>query len=98
MGETGTRPVIAHGNGHTGRWFFLSLINELRLLEHLGLQDEDLRQYKHEGPVPPGTPVTEAVLKEYAPWWYHKDIHSGATDGFANFRAIRDMQRRALDV
>lgn len=90
---TRARPVIAHGNGHTGRWFLSALIGELRLMQHLGLRDEELRHLKHEGPVPPGTPLTEELIQEYAPWWYQEGIHAGALDGFQTFRMVRDLQR-----
>lgn len=89
---TGAQPIIAHGNGHTGRWFLASLYGELNLLAHLGLTQEELSHLRFEGPVAPGTPVTEEVKAEYCPWWYMPGMHKGATDGFATFRMIREMQ------
>merc|ERR1711924_47011 len=58
---TGAHPVVAHGNGHTGRWFLSALYSEMQLLEHLGLSMEELAHLKHEMPVAPGTAVTEEV-------------------------------------
>lgn len=89
---TGQRPIVAHGNGHTGRWFLSALYDEMKLLDHLGITMAELQHLKHEMPVPPGTPVTEEVKKEYCPWWYMPGMHKGATDGFATFRMIREMQ------
>lgn len=89
---TGERPVVAHGNGHTGRWFLAALYSEMRLLDHLGLSMEELSHLPHEMPVPPGTAVTEEVKARYCPWWYMPGMHKGATDGFATFRMIREMQ------
>eukprot|EP00929_Paragymnodinium_shiwhaense_P061134 TRINITY_DN30529_c0_g1_i1.p1 TRINITY_DN30529_c0_g1~~TRINITY_DN30529_c0_g1_i1.p1 ORF type:complete len:437 (-),score=87.64 TRINITY_DN30529_c0_g1_i1:14-1324(-) len=89
---TGQRPVVAHGNGHTGRWFFSSLYSDMKLLDYLGLTMEEIAHLKHEMPVAPGTQVTEEVKKEYCPWWYMPGMHKGATDGFATFYMIRRMQ------
>eukprot|EP00931_Biecheleriopsis_adriatica_P044471 TRINITY_DN25438_c0_g1_i1.p1 TRINITY_DN25438_c0_g1~~TRINITY_DN25438_c0_g1_i1.p1 ORF type:complete len:391 (+),score=62.82 TRINITY_DN25438_c0_g1_i1:61-1233(+) len=89
---TGQTPVVAHGNGHTGRWFLSAMYSEMQLLEHLGLRMEDLQHLPHEMPVPPGTKVTEEIKAEYCPWWYMPGMHKGATDGFATFRMIREMQ------
>lgn len=89
---TGQRPVVAHGNGHTGRWFLSALYSEMRLLEHLGVTRAELQHLRHEMPVPPGTAVTEEVKARYCPWWYMPGMHKGATDGFATFRMIREMQ------
>lgn len=89
---TGQLPVVAHGNGHTGRWFLSALYSDMRLLEHLGLTMEELAHLQHEMPVPPGTPVTEDIKAQYCPWWYMPGLHKGATDGFATFRMIRAMQ------
>ncbi|CAK0900775.1 unnamed protein product [Prorocentrum cordatum] len=91
---TGERPVVAHGNGHTGRWFLSALFAEMRLLQFLGLRMEELAHLPHEMPVAPGTAVTEEVKAQYCPWWYMPGMHKGATDGFATFYMIRDMQRR----
>lgn len=89
------RPVVAHGNGHTGRWFLSELYSELALLRRLGLEDgRVLGRLPHEMPVPPGTAVTEEVKAEYCPWWYSPGLHSGATDGFSTFRKVRQMQVR----
>jgi len=89
---TGQRPVVAHGNGHTGRWFLSALYSEMRLLDHLGLTMEEISHLPHEMPVPPGTDVTEDIKAQYCPWWYMPGMHKGATDGFATFYMIRDMQ------
>merc|ERR1712194_44372 len=89
---TSSMPLIAHGNGHTGRWFLSALYDEMRLLEHLGLTMEELAHLDHEMPVAPGTAVTEEVKAQYCPWWYTPGLHKGATDGFATFRMIREMQ------
>lgn len=89
---TRERPIIAHGNGHTGRWFLADFISETRLLEHLGLGMEELSHLKHELPVAPGTAVTDEVKAEWCPWWYMPGMHKGATDGFATFYMIREMQ------
>lgn len=89
---TASRPVVAHGNGHTGRWFLAALYSEMRLLEHFGLSMDELAHLRHEMPVAPGTEVTEEVKAEYCPWWYTPGLHRGATDGFATFRMIRAMQ------
>mmetsp|Transcript_132923 Transcript_132923/g.413277 ORF Transcript_132923/g.413277 Transcript_132923/m.413277 type:complete len:305 (+) Transcript_132923:6-920(+) len=89
---TGQRPVVLHGNGHTGRWFLSALYSEMRLLDHLGITPAELEHLKHEMPVPPGTAVTEEIKAEYCPWWYMPGMHKGATDGFATFRMIREMQ------
>lgn len=88
---TGTRPLVLHGNGHTGRWFLSALYSEMRLLDHLGLTMEELAHLKHEMPVAPGTSVTEEVKAKYCPWWYMPGMHKGATDGFETFRMIRAM-------
>jgi len=88
---TGKRPVVAHGNGHTGRWFLSSLFSEVGLLEHLGLTMAELSHLPHELPVAPGTPVTEEVKAQYCPWWYMPGLHKGATDGFEGFYRIREM-------
>merc|ERR1711862_697574 len=88
---TKARPVVAHGNGHTGRWFLSALYSEMRLLDHFGLTMEDLAHLDHEMPVAPGTAVTEEVKAKYCPWWYTPGLHKGATDGFAGFRMIREM-------
>ncbi|CAE7893639.1 PLOD3 [Symbiodinium microadriaticum] len=90
--QTLQRPVVAHGNGHTGRWFLSALYSEMKLLDHLGLRMEELQHLQHEMPVPPGTEVTEEIKAEYCPWWYMPGVHKGATDGFATFRMIREMQ------
>jgi len=89
---TGEQSVVAHGNGHTGRWFLSSLYSELSLLDHLGLTMEELAHLDHETPVAPGTRVTEEVKAKYCPWWYTPGLHRGATDGFATFRMVREMQ------
>ncbi|CAK9025313.1 Uncharacterized protein R699 [Durusdinium trenchii] len=57
---TQSQPLVAHGNGHTGR----------KLLDHLGLSMAELQHLQHEMPVPPGTEVTEEIKAEYCPWWY----------------------------
>lgn len=88
---TGEMPVVAHGNGHTGRWFLSAMYSEMKLLQHLGLSMEELKHLQHEMPVPPGTEVTEEIKAEYCPWWYMPGMHKGATDGFATFRSIREM-------
>merc|ERR1712194_899263 len=90
--QTGHQPIVAHGNGHTGRWFLSALYSDLRLLPHLGLSMEELADLPHEMPVPPGSEVTEAIKAQYCPWWYVPGMHKGATDGFATFRMIREMQ------
>merc|ERR1712151_1263780 len=79
---TGARPIVAHGNGHTGRWFLSSLYSEMNLLQHLGLTMDEIAHLKHEMPVAPGTAVTEDVKAKYCPWWYMPGMHKGATDGF----------------
>lgn len=89
---TGARPIIAHGNGHTGRWFLSALYSDMHLLDRLGLTMEELAHLDHEMPVAPGTLVTEEVKAKYCPWWYMPGVHKGATDGFATFRMIRAMQ------
>ncbi|CAJ1409947.1 unnamed protein product [Effrenium voratum] len=88
---TKERPVVAHGNGHTGRWFLSAMYSEMQLLQYLGLSMGELQHLRHEMPVPPGTQVTEEIKAEYCPWWYMPGMHKGATDGFASFRQIRDM-------
>lgn len=88
---TRQRPVVVHGNGHTGRWFLSSLYSEMRLLEHLGLTMAELAHLKYEMPVAPGAAVTEEIKTKYCPWWYSPGLHKGATDGFASFRMIREM-------
>lgn len=92
---TRQQPVVAHGNGHTGRWFLSSLYSDMKLLDHLGLTREEISHLPHEMPVPPGTEVTEEIKAEYCPWWYMPGMHKGATDGFGTFYMIRDMQRGA---
>lgn len=89
---TNKQCVIAHGNGHTGRWFLSSFYSEAGLLDHLGLTMEELAHLKHEMPVAPGTLVTEEVKAEYCPWWYMPGMHKGATDGFEVFYMVRQMQ------
>eukprot|EP00927_Polykrikos_kofoidii_P085376 TRINITY_DN9279_c0_g1_i1.p1 TRINITY_DN9279_c0_g1~~TRINITY_DN9279_c0_g1_i1.p1 ORF type:complete len:386 (+),score=60.20 TRINITY_DN9279_c0_g1_i1:243-1400(+) len=89
---TGERPVVAHGNGHTGRWFLAGLYSELRLLDFLGLQMADLAHLSHEMPVAPGTRITQEVKEKYCPWWYVNGLHKGATDGFETFYQIQRMQ------
>ena len=88
---TGETPIVAHGNGHTGRWFLSAMYSEMKLLDHLGLDMTELQHLQHEMPVPPGTEVTEEIKAEYCPWWYMPGMHKGATDGFATFRSIREM-------
>lgn len=92
---TSEMPVVAHGNGHTGRWFLSAMYSEMKLLDHLGLRMDELQHLQHEMPVPPGTEVTEEIKAEYCPWWYMPGMHKGATDGFATFRSIRDMLCKA---
>jgi len=89
---TRAQPVVAHGNGHTGRWFLSALYSEMRLLDHLGLTMQEISHLPHEMPVPPGTVVTEEIKAEYCPWWYMPGMHKGATDGFETFYMIREMQ------
>lgn len=91
---TSERPLVAHGNGHTGRWFLSALYAELNLLDHLGLTMDELRHLPHEMPVPPGTIVTDEIKSKYCPWWYTPGLHKGASDGFSVFYMIRDLQRR----
>jgi len=89
---TGQWPIVAHGNGHTGRWFLADLYSKMRLLDHLGLTMEEVSHLRHEMPVAPGTEVTEDIKAKYCPWWYTPGLHRGATDGFETFRMIRAMQ------
>merc|ERR1712050_527375 len=79
---TGGCQLVAHGNGHTGRWFLSSLYSEMQLLDYLGLKSEEIAHLQHEMPVPPGTVVTDEIKAKYCPWWYMPGIHKGATDGF----------------
>ncbi|CAK9063651.1 unnamed protein product [Durusdinium trenchii] len=67
---TQSQPLVAHGNGHTGRWFLSAMYSEMKLLDHLGLSMAELQHLQHEMPVPPGTEVTEEIKAEYCPWWY----------------------------
>jgi len=92
--HTQTQPLIAHGNGDTGRWFLSALYHELQLLDKLGLTTQELAHLPHEMPVPPGTPVAEADKMSYEPWHFDPKFHSKVTDGFATFRMIRDLQRQ----
>jgi len=62
---TGERPVVIHGNGHTGRWFMTGLWREMRFLERAGLTVEDLAHLPHDGPVPPGTVPDEATRRNW---------------------------------
>lgn len=62
---TGERPVVYHGNGHTGRWFMQKLWRDLRFLERIGLTQEDLAHLPHDGPVAPGTWPDEATERNW---------------------------------
>eukprot|EP00434_Breviolum_minutum_P020292 symbB.v1.2.017895.t1/scaffold1392.1/size121922/2 len=53
--KTEQRPIVLHGNGHTGRWFMSSLWREMDFLPKVGLSIADLAHLPHDGPVPPGT-------------------------------------------
>mmetsp|Transcript_21167 Transcript_21167/g.46679 ORF Transcript_21167/g.46679 Transcript_21167/m.46679 type:complete len:411 (-) Transcript_21167:86-1318(-) len=63
---TGERPIVLHGNGHTGRWFMSMLYRDMRFLERIGLTPEDLAHLPHDGPVPPGTVPDEATERNWA--------------------------------
>lgn len=63
---TGERPVLLHGNGHTGRWFMCLLWREMDFLERVGLSTQDLAHLPFDGPAAPGTVPSEAVEKNWA--------------------------------
>lgn len=51
---TGERPIVLHGNGHTGRWFMTGLWRDMDFLRRVGLTPGDLQHLPHDGPVAPG--------------------------------------------
>eukprot|EP00435_Cladocopium_sp_Y103_P015609 s2626_g3.t2 len=53
--QTGQRPIVLHGNGHTGRWFMCNLWREMDFLRRVGLTPAELAHLPHDGPVAPGT-------------------------------------------
>jgi len=63
--KTEQRPIVLHGNGHTGRWFMSSLWREMDFLPKVGLSIADLAHLPHDGPVPPGTVPDEATEKNW---------------------------------
>lgn len=63
---TGERPIVLHGNGHTGRWFMSGLWREMRFLERVGLTHAEIAHLPHDGPVPPGTVPDEATERNWA--------------------------------
>lgn len=64
--STGERPVLLHGNGHTGRWFLCGLWQELRFLERMDLTHEDLAHLPYDSPVPPGTQPDEQTTEDWS--------------------------------
>lgn len=64
--ETGQRPVVLHGNGHTGRWFMCELWHKMRFLERCGLCAKDLAYLPFDGPVAPGTVPDAEVTQEWS--------------------------------
>eukprot|EP00927_Polykrikos_kofoidii_P051601 TRINITY_DN45397_c0_g1_i1.p1 TRINITY_DN45397_c0_g1~~TRINITY_DN45397_c0_g1_i1.p1 ORF type:complete len:405 (-),score=56.00 TRINITY_DN45397_c0_g1_i1:21-1235(-) len=62
---TGERPLVLHGNGHTGRWFMQALWREMRFLERIGLTHADLAHLPFDGAVAPGTVPDEATEKNW---------------------------------
>lgn len=62
---TQERPIVLHGNGHTGRWFMQSLWREMRFLERIGLTTADLAHLPFDGAVAPGTVPDEAVEQNW---------------------------------
>merc|ERR1712151_568795 len=62
---TKERPVVLHGNGHTGRWFMSGLWRDMRFLERVELTPADLAHLPHDGPVPPGTIPSEEIAKDW---------------------------------
>jgi len=63
---TGERPVLLHGNGHTGRWFMQALWREMRFLERCGLMPEDLGHLPFDGAVAPGLVPDSATEKNWS--------------------------------
>eukprot|EP00931_Biecheleriopsis_adriatica_P092118 TRINITY_DN65940_c0_g1_i1.p1 TRINITY_DN65940_c0_g1~~TRINITY_DN65940_c0_g1_i1.p1 ORF type:complete len:387 (+),score=42.29 TRINITY_DN65940_c0_g1_i1:55-1215(+) len=62
---TGERPILLHGNGHTGRWFMSGLWREMRFLERIGLSHADLAHLPHDSPVAPGLVADEATKRNW---------------------------------
>ncbi|CAK0848115.1 unnamed protein product [Prorocentrum cordatum] len=62
---TGERPLVLHGNGHTGRWFLSGLWRELELLRRVDLTPGMLAHLPYDGPVPPGTVPDEATERNW---------------------------------
>mmetsp|Transcript_9202 Transcript_9202/g.24142 ORF Transcript_9202/g.24142 Transcript_9202/m.24142 type:complete len:478 (-) Transcript_9202:146-1579(-) len=94
---TGQRPVVAHGNGSTGRRFLAALYCELSLLEHLCLTAVDLSGVPWDGPTEPAAvlrgdePSCESG-RDYKPWWHSEGIHRDEKSGFEVFRMMRMLQ------
>lgn len=63
--QTGQRPIVLHGNGHTGRWFMCNLWREMDFLRRVGLTPSELAHLPHDGPVAPGTVPDEATEKNW---------------------------------
>lgn len=62
---TGERPIVLHGNGHTGRWFMSGLWRDMRFLERIGLTHEELAHLPHDGPVAPGLMPDEDTARNW---------------------------------
>jgi len=62
---TGEKPVVLHGNGHTGRWFMCSLWRDMNFLQRVGLTHEDLAHLPYDGPVAPGTIPDAATVQNW---------------------------------
>ncbi|CAJ1344846.1 unnamed protein product [Effrenium voratum] len=65
--QTAERPIVLHGNGHTGRWFLSKLWREMEFLKRVGLTIEELAHLPHDGPIPPGTVADEAQTPSHSP-------------------------------
>jgi len=63
---TGERPIVLHGNGHTGRWFMQGLWREMDFLHRVGLTHEELAHLPHDGPVAPGCHPSPAVERDWS--------------------------------
>merc|ERR1711972_475952 len=65
---TGERPLVVHGCGGHGRWFLADVYRKLRLLDHLGVTDQELSCLDYAGLVPPGRQVTNDHWVNQPPW------------------------------
>lgn len=86
--ETGERPLVAHGCGGHGRWFLADVYRELRLLEFLGLDKQDLENLPYAGLVPPGCSVTQEHWVGQPPWEFP----------FQLFEAIRTLELKRTEA